>query len=202
MPHIMSKPGAIKANRISRDSGICVEDGDRSSSPLANSESAVKKRFPAGGGKAGGGRVKSSYVRRLTQHFETLTCHDEGSHSTTATSSASSHSVYQLNVGNSSTKQMPQAEIDPQVPASVDECDKSEERMDDAVQAIENIYEQILVEEKRESKFCVSQRVQLISACDIDQTGDHHVEDVEFEENICASDKITSEGEFGDETSR
>ncbi|XP_065074372.1 uncharacterized protein LOC135698371 [Ochlerotatus camptorhynchus] len=197
----MSKPSTIMANRISRDSGICVEDSDRSSSPLGNSESAVKKRFPAGGGKASSGRVKSSYVSRLTLHFETLTCHDESSHSTPATSSASSNSVYQLKVVNSSTAQISQAEVEPQVPACVDDCDKSEERMDDAVQAIENIYEQICVEEKRDRKFCVSQRIQLISVCDINQTGDHPEDDAECEENICASGKITNEGEFDDETS-
>lgn len=198
----MSKPSTIKANRVSRDSGICVEDGERSSSPLGNSESAVKKRFPAGGGT---GRVKSSYVHRLTQHFETLTCHDEGSHGQApATSSASSHSVHhQLNVGNFIKQQVQQAEVERQVPASVDECDKREEKMDDAVQAIENIYEQILVEEKRERKFYVSQRVQLFSACDNNQRGKHTVvDDVDCEENICASDKITNEGEFDDESSR
>ncbi|XP_058457420.1 uncharacterized protein LOC131434590 isoform X1 [Malaya genurostris] len=136
-------PRTTKLNRVSRDSGICVEDGGHSKSPLG-SESAVKKRFPAGGGGKTGGR--SSYVHRLTQHFENLTCHDESDRSTptSSTSEERSSAAFSSDWNLSATTAATPAEVELQVP-SANECDKKGERMDDAVEVIENIYEEILV---------------------------------------------------------
>lgn len=205
----MSKPSvAVKANRISRDSGICVEDGTRSVSP---GDTAVKKRFPAGGGGPGGRtRVKSSYVHRLTQHFETLTCHhDESSRSSPATSSTSGSSFYQLELETASVEQQTpqQPEVEPsQVPvvSAADECDKSDVKMDDAVQVIEKFYNEILGEDKCDKKFSVvSQRIHLASTFDAIQSGDHHLGSAESSEEMGVCDKITEEGEFdNDESSR
>ncbi|EAT47363.1 AAEL001509-PA [Aedes aegypti] len=193
----MSKPSTIKASRISRDSGICVEDSIQSNS--APGDSTVKKRFPAGGG-SGGPRVrtKSSYVHRLTQHFETLTCQDESSRISPASSlsSGSSRSVYQLELENVRAERQPEV--------SADQCDKSEEKMDDAVQVIETFYEEILVADKRvEKKFGVaSQRIPLVATFDNDQSGNHLSASVKGSEAMGVSDKITGVGEFNYDSNR
>ncbi|XP_055534245.1 uncharacterized protein LOC129723817 isoform X2 [Wyeomyia smithii] len=208
----MSKPAGItiKSNRISRDSGICVEDTSRSKSPLGLGESAVKRRFPAGGGGAVGKPVgRSSYVRRLTQHFENLTCHDESDRSTpTSTtseerSSGSYHSDWNLNVTTRSVREKTVvAEVEQRV-QSVDECDKkSDPRMDDAVEVIEHIYEEILGGKSDSSKFSVRQQMHFTSTVefdDIDRPGVHREGDTE-PANVHGIDKITKATRFSSRT--
>ncbi|XP_058828396.1 triple functional domain protein-like [Topomyia yanbarensis] len=172
----MSNPARmIKLNRISRDSGICVEDGSHCKS-LQGSESGVKKRFPAGGGgktKTGG---RSSYVRRLTQHFENLTCHDDSDRSTptSSTSEERSSAAFHSDWNLSTVATVTPTEIEQQVQSGVNECDNKDERMDDAVEVIENIYEEILVGKKVSSKFAVRQHIQLSTVeFNIDRPGIH-----------------------------
>ncbi|XP_062556014.1 uncharacterized protein LOC134220868 isoform X2 [Armigeres subalbatus] len=195
----MSKPSVIKANRISRDSGICVEDSPRSDSP---GDSPVKKRFPAGGGPGTRPRVKSSYVLKLTQHFETLSCHDEGSRSSPATLSKFSSSLSHLAPASASDEQVPhQTEVERQVSAS--SAAESEVKMDDAVQVIEHFYNEILVEDKRVNKFGIlREHSHSVVAEDIDQPGDHLSGKAENDENMGVSDKITDGGDFHNESSR
>lgn len=197
----MSKPAGttIKSNRISRDSGICVEDGSRSESPQG-SESAVKKRFPAGGGgdvrKSVG---RSSYVRRLTQHFENLTCHDESDRSTPTSStseersSGAYHSDWNLSaVARSAEVKVPTTEVEQQVQSASD-CDKkANPRMDDAVEVIENIYEEILHGKNAPSKFGVRKQMHFTSTVTIDDI-DQPVVPLESDsntENVHCADKI------------
>lgn len=206
----MSKPSATKASRISRDSGICVEDSAQSDS--SPGDRSVKKRFPAGGGPGSDGRprVKSSYVHRLTQHFETLTCHDESSRNLSAASSiCSSRSVYQRELEQNAARvvQVPsQTEVEREgSSSSADQCDKKEEKMDDAVQVIENLYNEILVEDKRVQKKLgvVSQRIHLVSTFDDDQSGDHlSLNVVENSQEMGVCDKITKEEHSDNESNR
>ncbi|XP_055597099.1 uncharacterized protein LOC129747101 isoform X2 [Uranotaenia lowii] len=195
----------IRRSRLSRDSGICLEDGNRSKSlltiaqshnPNSNSNSnntsntsAVKKRFPAGGG-GGGVRAKSSYVHRLTQHFENLTCHQQddfyGSNRSSPTSTsldrsaaeqrgvARYHSDWSLSVKSTSHRSVSPSQVDLKFvdsaregslnaeSASIDGNDsvrsvvKREVKMDNAIQVIESIYEEVLVERKRSSRQILS----------------------------------------------
>lgn len=94
------------------------------------------------------------------------------------------------------------AERQPEV--SADQCDKSEEKMDDAVQVIETFYEEILVADKRvEKKFGVaSQRIPLVATFDNDQSGNHLSASVKGSEAMGVSDKITGVGEFNYDSNR
>uniref|UniRef100_A0A8D8KAC2 Pleckstrin homology domain-containing family G member 4B n=2 Tax=Culex pipiens TaxID=7175 RepID=A0A8D8KAC2_CULPI len=164
-----SRP-AIKTNRISRDSGICVEDGTQSNSssssstlPSRVSTAGVKKRFPAGGG-----RKRSSYVSRLTQHFENLTCHGTGSDESGHCSPIPAyHSEWDLREVQRANREEPE---EPEVvpvggivrSVSVGQSEEGEggglvkeEKMDDAVQVIENIYEEIMVKKRVSAKLGV-----------------------------------------------
>ncbi|XP_039446076.1 uncharacterized protein LOC120425571 isoform X2 [Culex pipiens pallens] len=162
-----SRP-AIKTNRISRDSGICVEDGTQSNSSSSSlstlpSIAGVKKRFPAGGG-----RKRSSYVSRLTQHFENLTCHGTGSDESGHCSPIPAyHSEWDLREVQRANREEPE---EPEVvpvggivrSVSVGQSEEGEggglvkeEKMDDAVQVIENIYEEIMVKKRVSAKLGV-----------------------------------------------
>ncbi|XP_055621765.1 uncharacterized protein LOC129765450 isoform X2 [Toxorhynchites rutilus septentrionalis] len=204
----MSKPYATKTNRISRDSGICVEDGSPSESPRNSydpSESAPKKRFPAGGGKTARIRVQSSYVRQLARHFENLCSHDErdhGSSSSIPTSSSPDRTVYHSdwNLSTTPSQVLQQAEAKQQVP-SVNECDKNKAKMDDAVQVIESIYEEIIVGKKISGKFAINDHIRPPSDCYMGQSEDHLVEDETDNNNPCSGDKIPV-GDFESESIR
>uniref|UniRef100_A0A1Q3FK88 Putative guanine nucleotide exchange factor for rho and rac gtpase n=1 Tax=Culex tarsalis TaxID=7177 RepID=A0A1Q3FK88_CULTA len=158
----------IKTNRISRDSGICVEDGTQGNSssstlPFRASIAGVKKRFPAGGGGRGGrGR---SYVSRLTQHFENLTCagtagSDESGHCSPI---PAYHSEWDLRQVERSNREEP--EEGEGIVRSVGQSEEGqggeggglvrEEKMDDAVHVIENIYEEVLVKKRVSAKLGV-----------------------------------------------
>ncbi|KAL9704579.1 hypothetical protein quinque_008097 [Culex quinquefasciatus] len=162
-----SRP-AIKTNRISRDSGICVEDGTQSNSSSSSlstlpSIAGVKKRFPAGGG-----RKRSSYVSRLTQHFENLTCHGTGSDESGHCSPIPAyHSEWDLREVQRANREEPEeSEVVPVGgivrSVSVGQSEEGEggglvkeEKMDDAVQVIENIYEEIMVKKRVSAKLGV-----------------------------------------------
>uniref|UniRef100_A0A1Q3FJR2 Putative guanine nucleotide exchange factor for rho and rac gtpase n=1 Tax=Culex tarsalis TaxID=7177 RepID=A0A1Q3FJR2_CULTA len=161
----------IKTNRISRNSGICVEDGTQSNSssstlPSRASIAGVKKRFPAGGGGGRGGRGRS-YVSRLTQHFENLTCSgtagsDESGHCSPI---PAYHSEWDLRQVQRSNREEPEKGEGIVRSASVGQSEEGqggeggglvrEEKMDDAVHVIENIYEEVLVKKRVSAKLGV-----------------------------------------------
>lgn len=196
----MSKPSVIKASRISRDSGICVEDSPRSDSP---GDSPVKKRFPAGGGSGTQPRVKSSHVLKLTQHFETLNFHDVRSQCSPATSSSSRSLVCPLEIESASVEQVPQQTEVKRLVSVRSAASKSDEKMDDAVQVIEHFYEEILIEDKRVNKFSVlRERNRTASTEDINHSGHHLSSKAENNENVGVCDEITDDEDLHNESNR